>query len=599
MSTSAPLRLLPVSHLGFLCDAPKRAVLPADVGRRFALQDVAVHAKETLGDFEDWEAVLEGDLVPTVGAFGDALLADFSSWTEPGMYRLVVEGTEARSPIFPIHDGVLSALPRMLLDFLHSQRCGLFENEWRGPCHLDDGVLSDGGTPVDAVGGWHDAGDTRQWMAHTLNPILGLFELRQRLGWPAGRHWAEAPWPDDLVAETAWGAAFALKMQDPTTGMIWEDVGGGGSARLSSDKWWYENHAGCGGDNSDNRFTDNVRGSGDERRVRRQYNPIVQYTMVTVLLRAAAILEPADADLAARCRTAARRAWDFSRGRVSDDFHRWTAVRSWRALAALALEEAGLEAEDETARGVSGVLELADDATGFFFNDEGRHQPFRGILHSAQPLLALIAFVERHPEHPLTARARDTLETCFSEYVQPLRSESPFGAVPLGLFRDAPRTRDRYRPWKRGLTYRYFLPEDSETRILHGLSGHWMSWAHALAAGGRLLGREDWRHAALDQIHWIVGSNPYGVSLVTGIGFDHPVPHSGFFGARSGGIMVGPRGNAADEPFIDVEGRMEWASTEYWNLALANLLQALAHLVPREVPAERKLGRRERRPHSA
>lgn len=65
-----------------------------------------------------------------------------------------------------------------------------------------------------------------------------------------------------------------------------------------------------------------------------------------------------------------------------------------------------------------------------------------------------------------------------------------------------------------------------------------MSWAHALAAGGRLLGRDDWCHAPLDQIHWIVGSNPCGVSLVTGVGFDHPVPHSGFFGARPGGVMV-------------------------------------------------------------
>ncbi len=87
----------------------------------------------------------------------------------------------------------------------------------------------------------------------------------------------------------AWGTAFALRMQDPASGMIWEDVGGGGGARLSAAKWWYENHAGCGGDNSENRFTDNARGTGDERRVRQQYNPIVQYTLVSVLLHAAGV----------------------------------------------------------------------------------------------------------------------------------------------------------------------------------------------------------------------------------------------------------------------------------------------------------------------
>jgi hypothetical protein len=553
---------------------------------------MGVHTKETLGEFEDWESVLEGDLVPRSGAFGDALVADFSAWTRPGLYRLVVPGTETRSPTFPIHDGVLSSLPRLLLDYLHAQRCGPFENEWRGPCHLDDGVLSETGEAVDVVGGWHDAGDTRQWMAHTLNPILGLHELRHRLGWGAGRHFEDRSGTDDLVAEVAWGAGFALKMQDPRTGMIWEDVGGGGGARLDPAAWWYENHAGCGGDNSENRFTDNVRASGDERRVRQQYNPIVQYTVTTVLLQAAAVVEASQPELAARCRAAARRTWDFVRGRGPDDYHGWTAVRSWHVLAALALEEAGLAADEDAALAVTELLELADSATGFFFNDSGRRQPFRGILHSAQPLLALIAFCERHPAHALAAPARSTLETCFSEYVEPLRTESPFGVIPYGLFRDPPKTRDRYHPWKDGLSYRYFLPDDSETRINHGLSGHWTSWAHALAAGATLFDRREWREAALDQIHWLVGANPDGVSLVTGVGFSQPVPHSSFIGAHPGGIMVGPRGTADDHPFIDVEMRMDWASTEYWNLSLANLLQALAHLIPREVPAERKLGLR-------
>jgi hypothetical protein len=280
------------------------------------------------------------------------------------------------------------------------------------------------------------------------------------------------------------------------------------------------------------------------------------------------------------------------RTRSEDDFHGWTAVRSWRALAALALEEVGLVGEGETAAGVADLIELADPETGFFFNDAGRGQPFRGILHSAQPLLALIASCERAPHGEPAGRARSLLEWCFERYIQPLRGESPFGIVPFGLFRDPPRGRDRYRPWREGLGYRYFLPVHSETRILHGLSGHWTSWAHALAAGAALLGRDDWREAALDQIHWLVGFNPESVSMVTGVGFGHPVPHSSFAGARIGALMVGPRGTAEDEPFVDLEMHMDWASTEYWNLSSANLLQALAHLIPREVPVERKLGLR-------
>ena len=593
-SPESPFPRVLVSHAGFGCADPKRAVFPAGIGRRFVLQDMGVHAKEALGEFEDWGACFEGDLAPGTTAFGDCLVGDFSGWHEPGIYRLVVPGTPARSPIFPIHDGVLASLPRLFLEYLHGQRCGPFENEWRGPCHLDDGVLSDGGEPVDATGGWHDAGDTRKWMAHTLNPILGLSELHRRLGWRPGRLWAEAPWDDDAADEVAWGTAFALRMQDPASGMIWEDVGGGGGARLSAAKWWYENHAGCGGDNSENRFTDNARGTGDERRVRQQYNPIVQYTLVSVLLHAAGVLEGSDPALAARCREAARRTWAFVRGRAADSFHGWASVRSWRVLAALELEAAGLVPAGEAASALEELGTLFDPSTGFFFMDEEKRQPHRGILHSAQPLLALVAFAERHPSLPLAARARTMLEACYRDYVEPLRAEGPFGIVPYGLFREPPRTRDRYRPWRAGLSYRFFMPDDSETKINHGLAGHWTSWAHALAAGGALLGRREWREAALDQVHWLLGANPYGASLVTGVGFGHPVPHSSFVGARPGGIMVGPRGNADDEAFVDDGMRMDWGSTEYWNLALANLLQALAHLVPAEVPAGRKLGRRER-----
>jgi hypothetical protein len=106
MTAHTGFRSIPVSHLGFLCDARKRAVLPAGTGDRFVLQDMGVHTKETLGELEDWEVVLERPVEPASGAFGDALVCDFSSWTRPGLYRLVVPGTALRSPSFPIHDGV-------------------------------------------------------------------------------------------------------------------------------------------------------------------------------------------------------------------------------------------------------------------------------------------------------------------------------------------------------------------------------------------------------------------------------------------------------------------------------------------------------------
>lgn len=39
MTPSAVFQSISVSHLGFLCEAPKRAVFPAGGGTRFVLQD--------------------------------------------------------------------------------------------------------------------------------------------------------------------------------------------------------------------------------------------------------------------------------------------------------------------------------------------------------------------------------------------------------------------------------------------------------------------------------------------------------------------------------------------------------------------------------
>ena len=69
---------------------------------------------------------------------------------------------EAKSLPFVIGDEALAKLPDQLLEFMRQQRCGY--NPWLGvKCHQHDGRTAYGplpaGTPTDAIGGWHDAGD--------------------------------------------------------------------------------------------------------------------------------------------------------------------------------------------------------------------------------------------------------------------------------------------------------------------------------------------------------------------------------------------------------------------------------------------------------
>lgn len=592
------------SQLGYLCDARKRVTLaletakgPADKGPAgFEIQDMSRIDAEALEGRESWKTVFRGPLRAHSGPMGEYLVGDFSELRAPGVYRAVLPGRGGFSFPFVISDGAYSRLPSLLLDYVHSRRCGDFEDELRGPCHLDDGVRSDSGEQVDAAGGWHDAGDLRKWMATTTLPILGFFELRSRLAF-SRNNWRERPHEDDLLAEAAWGLRWILKMQDPPTGMFFEDVGGGGEARRTPGaSWWHENHAGCYADNEGNVFTDNRRSSGDERVVRVQYNPIVQYVNTTILMDAVEHFHAHYPAFSTLCREAAVRCWLFMKGRRRDEFHGWTSVLSWRLLAALRLHAMGVVAESEVAALVSVLLDLQSREGGFWFMDSRRTEPYRGIVNSAQPALALSAFIERDYEHPLAAQARDSLERHWERFASPLLATNPFGFMPYGLYRSPRPGDDVYHelgdPGMSGLRYRFFMPARAPGEANHGLASHWTSWAHALSALARVLERRDCRHAAFDQLAWLMGNNPLNASAISGVGFRNVVPYSNFQGTMPGGFCNGPRGMPDDSMEVDLDGTIQWSSGEYWMAPLANALLALADLIPTGVLPSKKLGAR-------
>ena len=593
---SAALPAILASQVGWMCSSRKRIVVAAEVAAaavEFAIQDLGRVDSQATGAAESWAPAFRGKLAPHRGPMGPYLVGDFSALVKPGVYRAVLSPSAGEPPAwsfpFVVSDAAWSQLPPLFLDYVHMQRCGEFENELRGPCHLDDGVRSDTGAAVDAAGGWHDAGDVRKWMATTPLPILGFFEMKSRLGF-SRNHWQERPHEDDLLAEAAWGLRWMLKMQDPATGMFFEDVGGGGESRREAGmSWWYENHAGCFADNAGNRFTDNRRGSGDERTVRVQYNPMAQYVAVCILMDAADHFHPHYPAFSRLCRDAARRCWDFMKARRKDDFHGWTSVVAWRLLAALRLHTVGTVPESELGALVSVLLDQ-QSPSGYWYMDRGRSEPYRGILSSAQPLIALASFVENDYEHPLAGQVRDALERCRAEFILPMLGTNPFGIMPYGLFSRPRSEGDVYHPWKEGLVYRFFMPTSTTEKVNHGLASHWTSWAHALALLGQVLESDACRDAAFDQLAWLTGCNPLNACMIAGVGCRGASPYSRFYGTIPGGFSIGPSGTPEDKAAVDLDGRTEWTSGEYWLAPLANATMALAALLPSRVLASKKLG---------
>ncbi len=154
---------------------------------------------------------------------------DFSSLRKPGRYFLRL-GT-ATSPPFDISDEAYSSLPDQLLEFMRQQRCGY--NPWLDTvCHPFDGRTAYGplpsGTYLDATGGWHDAGDQLKYLLTSSNATaqMLLAHLLERESMQRGRGRRSTFFSDrfngqgqpgangiaDVLDEARWGLDWMLKL---------------------------------------------------------------------------------------------------------------------------------------------------------------------------------------------------------------------------------------------------------------------------------------------------------------------------------------------------------------------------------------------------
>lgn len=154
---------------------------------------------------------------------------DFSSFHKPGDY--VLKMGAATSLPFKIHQEGHDPLAIELLEFMRQQRCGF--NPWLGTnCHSLDGRTAYGpltnGSPLDASGGWHDAGDLLKYLltsgnataqmllAYQLNPALGADEFDA-----LGRRGTNGI--PDLLDEARCGLEWMLKLH-PTPDALYHQV---------------------------------------------------------------------------------------------------------------------------------------------------------------------------------------------------------------------------------------------------------------------------------------------------------------------------------------------------------------------------------------
>jgi len=185
-------------------------------------------SKFRLVDEDTGKEVFSGRLKYVSGrdrATGDAVFdADFTAFDRPGRYRISAGSAELKSPVFCISGSAYDTVLRDSLRMYFYQRCGTAleagcAGKWtHASCHNDDAyLLSDETKKIEAAGGWHDAGDYGKYVVNggiAAGTLLAIYELRPenfsdgQLGIPESGN--SVP---DILDEARWEIEWFLKMQ--------------------------------------------------------------------------------------------------------------------------------------------------------------------------------------------------------------------------------------------------------------------------------------------------------------------------------------------------------------------------------------------------
>ena len=215
-----------VNQIGYKTDAKKIAVLTED-----AIADNAY-----LVDVESGDSVFEGSVdaaKENPNTERKEAVFDFSPVKTEGTYK-VVAGNGLESDEFTIGDDVYADAFADALKMLYLQRCGTALDEKyaadfaHAECHADDAVLYGTSTKIDVSGGWHDAGDYGRYVvsgAKAAADIMLAYEnypsaFDDDLGIPESGNGTP-----DVLDEARYELEWMLKMQADDGGVYHKVTG--------------------------------------------------------------------------------------------------------------------------------------------------------------------------------------------------------------------------------------------------------------------------------------------------------------------------------------------------------------------------------------
>ena len=522
------------SHIGYRPEDKKIAMIGHPDCQDFQLLDV------------DGKIAFQGSVVADTTKNGIFHLLDFSNFREEGTYRLQC-GTNESLP-FPIEENIWLSPLFSGLNFYFCQRCGYDVPGIHQACHKDWFGFHGNERKV-INGGWHDAADLSQGYWRTAMGVYALLSNLELIR----KDKALAELSERMHSEIKWGIDWLLNTRfEDGYHMSWSVM------RI---------------------YTDNLAGTLDDNVSQAQKVPWENFLGAAVECKAAGILVDSDPELSKKLLACATEDWEFAFASQDDWGRTGYQEGSWGAIASVLLYRAtGEERYKAQALHFGKLLVQCQEqsfindmpVTGFFYYDTSR----RNIIHNTHAAFeeaAMIAFRElcdefKEDENWMNWYASAVL---YSDYFMKWGSRvaAPYDLLPNSVYskssilaeKDSCQRRQLLKQYNEGtvLNEEYALRTFPiwENELFHGSTNAHLSATWALAEASLLRNDTLGMQLVTKQLQWIFGNNPFGQSLMYGVGYDYAPLYAYCTKNIVGALPVGMDCMTGDDPY--------WSSSNY------------------------------------
>lgn len=530
----SPRRRLAVNQLGYPAEAAK-AFLYIGQGGEFDVVD------SVSGD-----VVYRGATGPAhedEAAGTSVCRGDFGDLKTPGTYRVCLNGES--SAAFAIDGNPYCDLQQGLLKAFYYLRCGMeLEEAFAGPwkhraCHTSEGIVyDDPSLRLDGSGGWHDAGDYGKYTGPGAKAVADLL-----LAYEGNPRAFEQPIPlpesdgrmPDVLHECRYELEWLFKMQDPRSG--------GAFHKLTTKQF------------------PALDVMPEDDRADLYFLPVsatATACLAGVTAMAARVYRPFDDAFAARCLSAAERAW------------------AWLERTPAHPDGPGFKNPADVGTGEYGDASDLDER--YWAATELYRTTGEAKYHEAFRRLAALPFA-KYELGWTNMSGYGTLAYLLGAESGADADAALRASLRQGLFEEAERLARRCAEDGYLTSLR---PED----YIWGSNMVLMNNAMLLLLAGRLGGGERYRKLALEHIHYLLGRNVLDISYVSGYG-DRPVNllhhrpsvADGVEAAVPGLVSGGPNRNLNDDYMMEhlqgqpparcfADHELSYAGNEvtiYWN----------------------------------